>query len=343
MTGDGGGSGVTPSGAGIKPWSALSGSTFSARCNAAGSTSKVALPTGTYTFSNFAISGGGTAPSAFYFGAKLTCEGLLGAGSKYTNIEMVADSSTRKNDVPAQSTGASNQLQYIWITTPGAKIDGVKIVGTSQGHLYNGVQYNHVSNPTLSNATITGIPGNNGSPPGETFGVNFQGCTGTVTVHNVTVDGGDEGASGIGSNKSGAKYNIVNYLAINNKYSAGWASWEHTGTMNFHNFVMRNGARAFNAERLAGTVNFYNPIWDAPFSGHHDVNPTYDSGFTGGHLNFYFSSATAWRNFIAPRSIKKITATTNSKSVSLGLSKGSVIKVYVAGVLQKQSTYVQWS
>lgn len=342
MTGDGGGSGTTPSGTGIKSYSSLSGSTFSARCNAAG-TNKVALPTGSYTFKNFADYGGS---AGFYYGAQLTCGGLLGAGSKYSTIEMVANTSTHKGDVPAQSTGDSNQLQYIYIGTAGAKVDGVKIIGTTQGHLYNGLYFYHVSSPTLSNVTITGVPGNNGSPPGETFGANFQHATGTVTVTNVTVDGQNLGASGLGSNGAtgvSATFNITNYYALNLKYSAGWASWQHIGTMNFHNFVVKNSARAFNAERLAGKVNFYDPIWSTPFSTHYDLNPTYETGFTGGTINFYFSSTTAWNNFIAGRTIKKITATSNKSSVSLGLNKTNVIKVYIANVLKTQSSYVQWT
>ncbi len=234
-------------------------------------------------------------------------------------------------------------MQYLYITTAGAKIDGVRIQGTGQGHLYNGVRFDHVDSPTLSNCTIASIPGNAGSPPGETFGVNFQGSTGTVTVENVTVDGGNVGAAAMGSNNSGATYNITNYLAINNPYSAGWASWEHTGTMNFHGFVVRNGARAFNAERLAGTVNFYDPLWDDPFSGHFDVNPTYETGWTGGVLNFWFSSATAWQAFIAKRSHKTILAVSNPSSVSVGLVKNDVIRVYIGGVRQTQSTYVTWT
>lgn len=341
MSGDGGGTGKTPSGTGITSWSSLSGSTFSARCNAAGA-NKVALPSGTYTFTDFGISGGGTVPNAFYFGAKLTCGGLLGAGSKYTTIEMVTNSSTRKSDVPAQSTGSSNQLQYIYITTANAKVDGVKIVGTTQGHLYNGLEFDKCASPTLSNATIQGIPGNSGSPPGETFGVNFHACTGTVTVQNVTVNGENLGATGIGSNGGTANYNVTNFTASNNRYSAGWASWELKGTLNMHNFQMHNGARAFNAERLAGTVNFYDPLWDTPTSGHYDVNPTYETGYTGGHIRFYFTTATNWNNFIAARSIKKITAITNTSSIKLGLVKSTVIKVYVAGVLKTQSSYVQW-
>lgn len=337
VLGDGGGTGTTPTGTG---YGTLTGGTFSARVNSAGSSATVALPAGTYTFSDFAD---GTGAGGFWYGAQLTVTALRGAGSRYTTVQMVPNTSTRASSVPAQSTGQSNQLQYVAMSAAGAKVDGVKIQGTSQGHLYNGLRFESVASPTLSNTTVAGIPGDAGSPPGETFAVNFQACTGTVTVTNVTVDGQNLGAAAIGSNNSAATYNITNYLAINNKYSAGWASWEHKGVMNFHGFVVRNSARAFNAERLAGTVNFYDPLWDDPFAGHFDVNPTYETGWAGGTLNFYFTAASNWNAFIAARTNKTITAVSNSSSVSAGLVKGTVIKVYVAGVLQTQSNYVTWT
>jgi|GEM_PF-5063566 len=340
--GDNGGNGVQQSGSGITAYSSGSGD-FSMRVNTVGASAMCSLPAGTYTFSDFAYNGGGTPPNQFWFGADITAKGLLGAGSNYTTIEMIPNTSTKASYVPAPGSGQPNQLQYVFSASSGFTVDGVKILGTPQGHLYEGLRFNAIANPTLTNSTIANIPGDDGTPPGETFGVNFYASTGTVTVTNVTVDGGGVGATAMGSNNSGATYNITNLYTHDHPYSAGWASWEHSGIMNFHGFVMKNGARAFNAERLAGQVNFYDPLWDDPMSGHFDVNPTYESGWTGGELNFYFSSISAWNTFIANRTNKKITAVSNPSSVSYGLSKSTVINVYIGGALQTQSNYVTWT
>lgn len=344
MTGDTGGTGVQQSGSGITPMQSLPSSTFSNQVNAAGSSALVALEAKTYSFNDFAISGSGgsTALSSFWFGANLTARGILGAGSNYTTIEMVPNTSTKAGTIPS-TNGQSNNLDYVNISTANAKVDGVKILGTSQGHLYNGLRFTGNASATFSNSSVVAIPGNSGSPPGETFGVNFQACTGTVTVTNITADGQNVGAAAMGSNHATARFTVTNYLAINNKYSAGWASWHQLGQMDFHGFIMKNGARAFNAEGLGAEVNFYDPLWDDPFSGHSDVNPTYESGFAGGHLNFYFTDQAAWNAFIATRTNKKITAVSNSSSVSLGLVKSDVVRVYIGGVLQTQSNYVQWT
>lgn len=346
-TGDDGGNGVQQSGAGIVAYNSAAGSDFSSRINSVGTTNKASLPTGTYSFNDFTFDGGGTSPTQFFFGAYISAGGILGAGSKYTVIQMTPNTSTKAYDVPAQSTGQSNQLQYMFFNAANVTVDGVKINGTSQGHLYNGLRFQACANPTLSDSTIFNIPGNYGAPPGETFGVNFQGSTGTVTVKNVTADGNGVGASIMGSNSSGATYNITNLLSQNCPYGSGWASWQHTGTMNFYNFIVKACAKAFNAERLAGVVNFYDPLWELPGggggNGAYDLNPSYDTGYTGGVVNFYFTSAANWNAFTANRGGANIKAITDTNSVSKGLKRSTVINVYVGGVKQTQANYVTWS
>lgn len=332
------------SGTGITLMQNVTGSTFDAQANAAGTTAIVSLQAKAYTFADFATVGSGTSPSQFRYGARLTGKGLFGAGSKYTTVSMVAKSSKWASDVPIQGSGASNQLQAVFTQSTGFTIDGVKFVFTDQGHLYNGVRLEQIASPKVTNTTILAAAGNAGSPPGETFGgINFQRASGTATVTNVTVDGQNWAAAALGSNSASAHFIVTNVWTYNHPYSAFWASWQQTGQMDFYNCGMSNGARAFNAERLAATVNFYDPLFAAPMPGHSDVNPTYDGGYTGGVINYRFTTQANYTAYLANRGGKKTTAISNPSSVSQGLVKGTVVNFYIAGVLQTQSNFLTWS
>lgn len=328
-------------GSGVVAYNPNAGGDFSAKVNSVGAGNIASLSSGTFTFSNFAIDGGGDpAPTHFWFGAKVTARGLYGAGSASTVIQMNANTSDKGYDVPAQGTYKSNQLQYIiMFRQANAIVDGVHVKGTTQGHFYNGLRFDGNANATLTNSKISAIPGNAGSPPGETFGVNFQNTSGTLLVENVTGDGGGVSAAMFGSNGVTAKCTIRNLYTFNHPYSAGWASWQQRGQMDFYNFQCF-GARAFNAERLVGTVNFYDPVWGDPKS--QDINPTYESGWTGGLVNIYFSDNAAWQRFLAARSARKyVYPLTNASSVSLGVNRDTV-KVFVGGVRKTTSDYIRW-
>jgi hypothetical protein len=351
--GDSGGTGATPTGAGTVDYSSLGGSDFSSKINAAGSTRYAVLPTGTYSFRDFAYGTQGrtgtTAQGLGAYGANITkAAGILGAGSKYTTIEMVPNTSTKADYVPPESaTGSANartnQLQYILVQEPSFKIDGVKIVGTNQGHLYNGLMLNGVANATVSNMTITGVPGHDSGPPGETFMMNFynQPVGGNATFTNVTMDGQKTAAVGIGLNSDRGTMTFRNLLTENTAYSAGVAGWQMSGTDNYYNWTNLNSVRSYNAERHTGTSNFYDPVWNQPLPGHSDINYTWESGWKGGKINFYFSSDSAWRKFESARTtIKKISIVTNPHGQG---DIRSTVHVYVGGVQKTATDYVQFS
>lgn len=328
-------------GSGIVAYNASAAGDFSAKVNSVGASNICSLPAGTFTFNNFSIDGGGTEPTRFWFGARITARGIYGAGSASTVIQMNPNTSDKSNDIPAQGTYQSNQLQYIiMFRQSNCVVDGVHIKGTTQGHLYNGLRFDGNTNVTLTNSKISNIPGNAGSPPGETFGVNFQNTAGTLIVKNVTGDGGGVSAAMLGSNGNTAKATVTNLYTFNHPYSAGWASWQQKGNMDFYNFKCL-GARAFNAERIVGVANFYDPIFGDPKS--QDFNPTYEPGWVGGSINVYFSTQQAWNNFLAARTNRKyIYCVTNASSRNLGVTKDTV-KVFVNGVRQSGTNYIQWN
>jgi len=350
--GDSGGNGTTPSGANVVQYSKLVGANFSDKINSAGAKNFAALPSGSYTFNDFAFGvqgkSGTSAQGLNAYGAVLTNQGLLGAGSKYTSISMVPGTSTKADYVPPEkATGSANartnQLQYILVTgTPSYTIDGVKIVGTNQGHLYNGLMLNSVPNVSVSNTTVTSVPGNDSGPPGETFEINLYNLPkgGTANFTNVTADGSKVAAVGIGLNSIKGTVTMRNVLTENTAYSAGIAGWQMSGTDNYYNWVSTNNIRNYNAERHSGTSNFYDPVWDQPTAGHYDINYTWESGWSGGSINFYFTNQAAWNNYIANRSTKKITIVTNSHGQG---NIRSTVHVYVGGVEQPQANYVQFS
>ncbi len=99
------------------------------------------------------------------------------------------------------------------------------------------------------------------------------------------------------------------------------------GTFNVHDYVQTGGARSLGAERMAGKVNLYDPVWSAGTTGH-DVTYTWDGGYSGGSINFYYSSA-------AKVPDRKISIITNKSG---GIA--SSVHVYVGGVEKTTSDYV---
>ena len=328
----GGGAGVQQTGSGITLFQNLSGSTFSKAVNSAGSGATVSLQPKTYTFSDFGDGTQTIARQNSAYGAKLAVKGLLGAGSKYTTIEMAANTSKKSGDVPPDGcTGGvgcpTNALSLIQMDAANSKVDGVTIQGTSQGHLYNGLRFESVANLTLSNSVISDIPGDSSSNPGETFAVNLNHASGTATISKVTINGGGVSAAGLAANSCSATLNINDFYASNLKYSAGIALWQQTGTVNIHNYSSQNNPRALGAERLGTTVNLYDPDWSTPAIGH-DITYTPYSGYAG-RINFYYSSASKVPS-------RKIVILTNTTSVK------STVHIYINGVEKTASNYVTW-
>lgn len=337
-----------PTGSNIVRWQDIdSTAKFSSRINSVGTGNLVSFDSGTFHFTNF---GDGTQTIKWgnaAYGALLTNKGLLGSGRDYTFLSMRDSTSNKAGDVPPNSTATggaaspTNNLQLIQIGNPngGVRIENLTVLGTPQGHKYNGLRLQSCISPIVRNVTVKAVPGDSGTPPGETFHLNFQRTSGTATVVNLTIDGAGIGAAGAASNSASATFNVTGLRTKGCRYSAGWASWQQSGNMTFTNWVATGCARHFNAERLSGHVTFVNPVWNEPFSGKHDINYTWDSTFVNGSITFKFTTTTAWSNFIAARATKKIKIVTNPHGK--GNIRGSV-HIYVAGVLKTTSNYVLW-
>jgi hypothetical protein len=119
-----------------------------------------------------------------------TVKGLIGSG-KDTIIRLKPFSSTFAWSVPTQAQGGTNQLHIIRMNNgvePQVFSD-VWIQGTEQGHNYNGMMIGQAKPGTvIERVLVTGIPGNDGTPPGETHGIGWWQSPGGVT-RDIEVDG----------------------------------------------------------------------------------------------------------------------------------------------------------
>lgn len=325
--------GTQPSGPGISLYQNLAGSKFSTRVNAAGAANMVSFPAGTFTFSNFSDGTQTISAGAFAEGASITAKGLLGSGAANTILEMVPSSSNKAGDVPAQSTGATNNLSLITMNTAGSKVDGITLQGTSQGHLYNGLRFETIASPTLTNSKIVAIPGSSSSPPGETFHANFQRASGTVTVTNVEFDGAQIGATGLGTNSCSANLVIDNVYSHDMKYSAGAAFWQQTGHVQVSNSRFINNERALGFERCNCVVDLIDCVFSGSTSGH-DMQFSSDTGT--GTLNFRYSSTAT-----APTTKVKVLLGTMEQGHPQ-LNTQANVNVYVGGVKVTTTNYVQF-
>lgn len=112
------------------------------------------------------------------------CKGIWGSGqgslgsSDGTVFTMKPNTSTKKSLVPAQDNSTPVQMRLMKQT--GADYAGVfkhfRVEGTEQGHIYHDFTlYNPKSGTLVEDILVTGWYGNNGAPPGETFGLEIHG------------------------------------------------------------------------------------------------------------------------------------------------------------------------
>lgn len=212
------------------------------------------LPAGVFEVSNFMdVSKAIEVPS--------TVKGIVGAGND-TIIRIKPNTSTYAHTVPAQSTGATNQLYIMRMNNGTAPqvLSNFWLQGTEQKHLYNGVMVGE-SKPgtTVSNILITGVPGDAGFPPGETFGLNWWRGSNSITRdievdgHRVTgntyasrVTGAVVGASPIGyNNHDGAKL----YNAHTHDSNVGMPTFWQSNNAETWNLQSIRNATGINHER----------------------------------------------------------------------------------------------
>lgn len=325
-----------PTGPGITAWQNLTGGTFSQRANSAPHGDLVSLPAGVFELADFADGQASNTVGAFDYGAQLTGRGLTGTGPGSTVVQLKPGSSTRKAAVPAGdgSGGPSqptNDLYIVHVEGPGATLSGLTVRGTDQGHPYNGVHVETADSPVLENLTVESVPGTSSSNPGETFAIDLHRATGTATIRGLTITGGTgnlASAAGLGPNNCTAALDIDGLTATGLKFSAPVALWEQQGPVTIRGMVSRGNPRHLGAERLAAPVSIFDPVWDAPSSGH-DVTYTPWAGHPAGSIAFHFTDASKLPG-------RKIVILTDDASVK------PTVRVFVAGVEQPQADHIAW-
>lgn len=281
----------------------------------AGST--VQVPTGTWSFSDFAPVNGLT----------LSGRSLTGAGRSSSVVQMNAYSSTRRSSVPT-AVGSSNPL-YLLQASGSPRLANFTLKGTSQGHLYNGLQMLRTSNATVSNVKIVAIPGSGHVPPGETFAVNDYRTTGSK-YSDLEVDGAGVGASAFAANMSSG-VSITRGYFHDNVNSAGVTLYRSNGAT-LTDIRSINNHMGLNFEQNTGTINVVRPNLQIPSkNGGFDL---FVGGFTTrARINIYDPVLPSGKKL---RILLKPTYGSGPNS-----QKRSDVHVYVNGV-DRTSTLVTW-
>lgn len=241
------------------PLRKLAGTTLTEKAASAG-TRAVALGAGTVTLSDF-LAGSERIDAARVPAASA---GLVGAGSDRTTIELAPHSSTRASAVPKVEYTV-NPLNELRISSANAVVGGFSLIGTPQGHTYNGLRIERATNPRIADVHVSSIPGDMDRPPGETFGINDYKTTGARYEH-IDVDGGGVGAAGFAANGS-SDITVCAATSHDNPVSMGFAFWSVKNITLIDCTATDNGFAGFNFERVGGTVTLLNPVargnrWD---------------------------------------------------------------------------------
>ncbi|RIX28800.1 right-handed parallel beta-helix repeat-containing protein [Amnibacterium setariae] len=182
--------------------------------------------------------------------------GLVGRGRRASVIQVRAHSSTRARSIPKRFPH-TNQLSVLRVTGAARVLEGFTVRGTAQGHLYNGLRIDRVRNLRASRLRVEHIPGDDGAPPGETFGINDYRTVGSRWSH-VVVDGDGVGASGFGVN--GSKGLVAcDVTATRNTAGMGFAFWQSSDVRLVDCRAIDNGFSGFNFERSTGRTVLVRP------------------------------------------------------------------------------------
>lgn len=152
----------------------------------------ITFPEGVFSCTDFA--------TGYYTGISIpkNCKGIWGSGagtlgdlSHGTIFTMGAHTSTVASVIPAQGSGGTTQPTLLQSSGPtyAQSYGQFQVAGTDQGHNFHGFTvYNPPAGCTFTDILITGWQGNNGAPPGETFGLTIHGSWGH-TATRIETDG----------------------------------------------------------------------------------------------------------------------------------------------------------
>jgi hypothetical protein len=251
------------------------------------------FPSGEFDFSDFSVYGGFTGSYFGFWNTNNYLLGLGGQGKNQTLFRINPNSSTHAGDVPAQSTGSTNQLYFGRLGGPGTNpqtlVHDVCLQGTDQPvssadsslpHMYNGLMNFTPSGSMFVGVKIMGMPGDYNSPPGETAMLNDYKGVNSVYLDCETdgfnPQGQRRGSSSIQFNNSINSYIEDSYF--HDAYVSG-VTWSFTGSVSnvaasssgieTHrvkvehnaNHILQPGFRfaAFNHENVQGKIRHYAP------------------------------------------------------------------------------------
>ncbi|MHA7286261.1 LGFP repeat-containing protein [Arthrobacter sp. MDT3-44] len=217
-----------------------------------------------------------------------TVKGIIGEG-RDTILRIRPNTSTFGSTVPAQETHQTNQL-YVLRMNEGLVpqiLSDFWLQGTPQGHLFNGIMVG-MSRPgtIVEDLLITGIDGNAGSPPGETFGLNWWRGSDSIT-RNVEVDGfrwsGDTYASRVKGAQVGSS--PIGY----NSHDRGklWNAFTHDSLYGMPTFWQSNNAETWNLQSIRNVIGINHE--ESFGTVHHE--PVMWGSKTRRHINFMSARA----------------------------------------------------
>jgi len=230
----------------------------------------VRLGRGTWSFSDFRI-----VPGIQRIGLLIqpTVHSVTGAGPASTLLAMRPHTSTAAGTIPAHFPD-SNRLFLVRAAGSSVRLSGFSVVGTPQGHPYNGLRVERSTGARVTDVCVAGIPGTDSKPPGETFGIADNLTTGSV-YRDVAVDGRWLSAAGLGASVS-SDITVLDSRFFDNRASSGATFWE------VHNATVRdvtavdNGLAGLNFERVTGTVIIDRPTLSGNVVG--DIRIASDQG-----------------------------------------------------------------
>jgi hypothetical protein len=185
---------VRPSGPGYVRYEDLyqPGDTVTAAMARLSTPAIITFPEGVFSCDDFA--------TGYYTGISIpkNCKGIWGSGkgvlgdlSQGTIFTMGAHTSTKAGIIPAQdnSTPCPVTLMMSSGGTYAQSYGQFQVAGTDQGHIYHlFTVYNPGGPCDFTDILVTGWLGNNGAPPGETFGLTVHGSY-NHTLTRIEADG----------------------------------------------------------------------------------------------------------------------------------------------------------
>lgn len=272
-----------------------------------------------------------------------TWKGIVGVGDASVVGLKAGTSTLAAADIPTTRDAATNP--YYLVKAIGGTAMEFRKFKLSKGapHLHGGIQVRTNTNSVLFEDVnqFDSAPGNDWTPPGETFGITTWHCEGGATVRRCFGDGNGRGSSLLG-------FNSTNNILVEDCDFRN-SPWGMPTFWQCNNYTTRNlksygGHAGINQEQVGGVIEHYNP----------EVFPNRDWPSSGGNKNamhFTFQSnnpsyvATALRIYDAVNDTGLRNGALNiMKSANYTVAGGSgqlqkdtAIEVYktVSGVLRK--------